>query len=65
MGGKWTIFRAMGEETIDSVVKLLKKSDFPLEGIQKSQTKHLKLIGSFTKKIDKTVIKKAEDLKEN
>jgi len=25
MGGKWTIYRAMGEETVDVVVKMLKK----------------------------------------
>jgi Glycerol-3-phosphate dehydrogenase len=28
MGGKWTIYRKMGEETIDEVLKQLKGKDF-------------------------------------
>jgi glycerol-3-phosphate dehydrogenase len=36
MGGKWTIYRLMGEETVDIIVSLLKKKGFDLNKIQES-----------------------------
>jgi glycerol-3-phosphate dehydrogenase len=41
MGGKWTTFRAMGQDTVDCLVK-----DFGLLPTYKSRTSDFKLIGS-------------------
>ena len=64
MGGKWTIYRLMGEEVIDKVIELLKSNtlffilfisnlaqygNLRMQHIGKSKTKKLKLLGSFMK----------------
>lgn len=64
MGGKWTTYRRMGEETVDEVVNLLKckiiffgnkinlfiARGHSLEGVRtKSITKELRLLGQFRK----------------
>ena len=65
MGGKWTIYRLMGEEVVDKVIELLKSNptasfsflihflaqygNLKLQHIGKSKTKKLKLLGSFMK----------------
>lgn len=41
MGGKWTIFRLMGEEAMDQIV-----SSYGLNAVYNSRSKDLKLIGS-------------------
>lgn len=44
MGGKWTIFRLMGKETMDKVCEILKKRDSNFS-IPQSKYKGVKLIG--------------------
>ena len=46
MGGKWTSFRKMGEETINMIIK---KDLVPLDPVyEKSVTDKFKLIGSYS-----------------
>ena len=62
MGGKWTICRLMGEETIDKVIEILKSKityslyslTFLEKGVklrlhEENTTKKFKLLGSFVK----------------
>ena len=44
MGGKWTIYRKMGEDTVDTIFREFKG----LES-RPSVSKHIKLIGEFVK----------------
>ena len=46
MGGKWTSYRKMGEETVDRIIK--ENPGFNLK-YKNSQTLNFKLIGSYTK----------------
>lgn len=46
MGGKWTSFRIMGEETVDKVLQLNKKFEPKYDH---SVTKNFNLIGSYSK----------------
>lgn len=47
MGGKYTTFRAMGEETVNEILKDNKKTIEPKT--ENSQTRKFRLIGSYTK----------------
>jgi len=61
MGGKWTTYRIMAEETIDKVALFL-QNQHGLSAKAPSSTKNLKLLGSFPEtlrsKISKTELKK-------
>lgn len=45
MGGKWTIYRQMGEDVVDLVIKDMKKSDKSGRVLSGSRTSGLRLIG--------------------
>jgi glycerol-3-phosphate dehydrogenase len=47
MGGKWTTFRSMGEETVNEILKDNPKSFEPKN--EKSMTRKFRMIGSYTK----------------
>lgn len=51
MGGKWTIFRRMGEQAVDKVLDTLKKSDDIDQQFynrqKKTTTQHLYFIGNY------------------
>ena len=47
MGGKWTSFRQMGEETVDTIVKTFEKKLEPK--YENSQTLNFNYIGSYAK----------------
>jgi len=46
MGGKWTSFRRMGEETVDEILQNNKEIEVKHE---KSQTLNFNLIGSYSR----------------
>jgi len=48
MGGKWTIYRRMGEDTVDEILKYLETHNLkPKQQILPSRTKNLRLVGDF------------------
>jgi len=48
MGGKWTIYRRMGEDTVDEILKYLETHKLkPQQQILPSRTKNLRLVGDF------------------
>ena len=60
LGGKWTSYRVMGEETVDKAIKTHKLIDLQNE---KSQVVGLKLLGGYSKlELKEKMVLSAEDI---
>ena len=59
MGGKWTIYRKMGEDLVDLICSKEKEQgkEWP-----KSQTAGLKLLGSCSRKLKDEMLKESGDI---